>query len=60
MAYIQEPGTGYQVGDTVSVDDGDFNAVLTITHVKSMEIQYTSTAVGDPAVLTYNLNYFRD
>lgn len=58
LVYVMNPGSGYAVGDTVSVDTGNSDAVVTITHVKSMEIQYQSTAVGDPAVLTYNLNYF--
>ena len=58
LAYVMNPGSGYAVGDTVSVDTGNGDAVVTITHVKAMEIQYQSTAVGDPAVLTYNLNYF--
>lgn len=58
IAYVMNPGSGYAVGDTVSVDAGNGDAVVTITHVKDMEIQYISEAVGDSAMLSYNLNYF--
>lgn len=57
LVYIVDPGQGYAVGDTVQIDDGNFDAVVTITHVKEFEIQYTSTAAGPPAELTYNLTY---
>lgn len=57
LVYIRDPGTGYKVGDTVQIDDGNFDAVVTITHVKEFEIQYTSSVAGNPAELTYNLTY---
>ena len=58
-AKIVDPGSGYMVGDVITIDgNGNGDAQFVVNAVDVLDIEYTSAATGDAAVLTYELNYF--